>query len=85
VLAELGERGVNLTQLESRPLPGTPWQYRFYLDLEGHAASEPVAEALDALGALTTELRVLGTYPAAEQSAEQREEVGAETPAPPPE
>jgi chorismate mutase/prephenate dehydratase len=85
VLAELGERGVNLTKLESRPLPGTPWQYRFYLDLEGHAASEPVAEALEALGALTTELRVLGTYPAAEQSAEQREEVGAETPAPPPE
>jgi chorismate mutase/prephenate dehydratase len=66
VLSELGERGVNLSKLESRPQPGTPWQYRFYLDLEGHAASEPVAEALEAVRALTTELRLLGTYPRAE-------------------
>lgn len=66
VLAELGRRGINLTKLESRPLPGTPWQYRFYLDLEGHAASAPVAEALAALAGHTTELRVLGTYPAAD-------------------
>ena len=69
VLAELGERGVNLTKLESRPLPGTPWQYRFYLDLEGHASSEPIVEALAALRPLTTELRVLGTYPRAEAGA----------------
>lgn len=50
-------------------MPGTPWQYRFYLDLEGHAASEAISEALAALRPLTTELRVLGTYPRAEESA----------------
>jgi chorismate mutase/prephenate dehydratase len=57
---------VNLTKIESRPTPGSPWQYRFYLDLEGHAASEPVAAALEDIRPFTTELRVLGTYPRAE-------------------
>jgi chorismate mutase/prephenate dehydratase len=66
VLVDLARRGVNLTKLESRPLPGQPWQYRFYLDLEGHAASRPVAEALAAARQHTVELRVLGTYPRAE-------------------
>lgn len=65
-LARFGARGVNLTRIESRPVLGSPWQYRFYLDLEGHAASEPVRAALEELKAITTELRVLGTYPRAE-------------------
>ncbi|HEV8128759.1 MAG TPA: prephenate dehydratase [Candidatus Eisenbacteria bacterium] len=67
VLSRFGSRGVNLTRIESRPVLGSPWQYRFYLDLEGHAASEPVRAALDELGAITTEMRVLGTYPRAEE------------------
>jgi chorismate mutase/prephenate dehydratase len=62
VLAELGRRGVNLTKVESRPVPGSPWHYRFYLDLEGHAAGERVGGALAAIGAMA-EVRVLGTYP----------------------
>jgi chorismate mutase / prephenate dehydratase len=60
-------RGINVTKLESRPVPSTPWQYRFYLDLEGHAADDPIRTALDEARPLTTELRVLGTYPAAER------------------
>ncbi|HYJ34173.1 MAG TPA: prephenate dehydratase [Candidatus Binatia bacterium] len=66
VLARFGARGVNLTRIESRPVLGSPWQYRFYLDLEGHAASEPVRAALEELKPVTTEVRVLGTYPRAE-------------------
>jgi chorismate mutase/prephenate dehydratase len=65
VLGELGRRGINLTKLESRPAPGAAWRYRFYLDLQGHAASAPIAEALERLRPLTSELRVLGTYPEA--------------------
>lgn len=64
-LTELSRRNVNLTKLESRPVPAEPWQYRFYLDLEGHAASERVAAALEAVREHTRELRVLGTYPRA--------------------
>jgi chorismate mutase/prephenate dehydratase len=70
VLARLGAHGVNLTKLESRPVPGRPFEYRFYLDLEGHAASQSVAGVLDEIRALAGELRVLGTYPRALPPAE---------------
>jgi chorismate mutase/prephenate dehydratase len=66
VLGSLARRGINLTKLESRPMPGSPFKYRFYLDLEGHAASERVAAALEELRGETLEMRVLGTYPRAE-------------------
>ncbi|MFB1484137.1 prephenate dehydratase [Corallococcus sp. RDP092CA] len=66
VLQRLTQRGVNLSKLESRPIPGAPWKYRFYLDVEGHAASAAVTAALEDLRPLTSSLRVLGTYPRAE-------------------
>lgn len=65
VLVRLGRRGIPLTKIESRPLQTTAWRYRFYLDLDGHADSTEVVEALEAIRPLTTELRLLGTYPKA--------------------
>ncbi|HYN23357.1 MAG TPA: prephenate dehydratase [Thermoanaerobaculia bacterium] len=67
LLTAFANRGVNVAKLESRPVPSAPWKYRFYLDLEGHADDEPVRTVLEEARALTTELRVLGTYPAAER------------------
>jgi chorismate mutase / prephenate dehydratase len=66
VLGILSRRGVNLAKLESRPIPASPFQYQFYLDLEGKADRGPVRSALDEVRPHTAELRVLGTYPAAE-------------------
>ncbi len=66
VLTRLAQRGVNLSKLESRPIPHAPWEYRFYLDLEGHAASAPVVAALEDIRPFASSLRVLGTYPRAE-------------------
>jgi chorismate mutase/prephenate dehydratase len=66
MLQRLTLRGVNLSKLESRPIPGQPWQYRFYLDVEGHAASAPLMAALEDIRPLTSFLRVLGTYARAE-------------------
>jgi len=66
LLSVFRRRGVNMTKIESRPIPGSPFQYRFYLDLEGHAAVDPVRAALEEAREHTTELRVLGTYPSAE-------------------
>lgn len=63
-IAVLSEHGLNLTKLESRPRPNTPWEYRFYLDFEGDIDDPNVAEALEQLGAETSYLRVLGCYPA---------------------
>jgi len=65
VLRSFSRRGVNLTKIESRPIPATPWRYCFYLDIEGHAASVPVTEALQSIEAKAKELRILGTYPSA--------------------
>ena len=64
VLNEFARRGVNLSKLESRPVPGGPFQYRFYLDFDSHADSAPVVAALAAVEHLTSGVRVLGTYPA---------------------
>lgn len=66
ILLCLARRGLSLTKLESRPIPATPWQYRFYIDVLGHAASAAFAAALDEVRPLTTELHLLGTYRAAE-------------------
>jgi chorismate mutase/prephenate dehydratase len=63
VLGVFSRRGVSLAKLESRPIPQSPWQYRFYLDLHGNAERDPVRSALAEVRPLTAELRVLGTYP----------------------
>ncbi len=59
------ERGLNLTRLDSRPVPNQPWQYRFYVDFE---TTDPDAanEALRALESEVTEVKLFGSYPAAE-------------------
>src|SRR5439155_6941056 len=59
------DRGINLTRLDSRPVPNQPWQYRFYVDFE---ISDPQAasDALKALEEEATEFKLFGSYPAAE-------------------
>lgn len=57
--------GVNLTSLQLRPLAGKPWEYLFFLDLEGHHDEPRVAEALAAAAVVANSHRVLGSYPRA--------------------
>jgi prephenate dehydratase len=60
-LQRLAEAGVNLTKIESRPVPGSPWEYVFYVDVRFDNA----AKAEVALGALREHCRmvkVLGRY-----------------------
>ncbi len=60
----LAERGLNLTKLESRPRPGSPWEYQFYIDFEGNRDDAHVQEALGDLASRAFYLRVFGSYPA---------------------
>jgi prephenate dehydratase len=63
-LGEFSLRGINLLKIESRPLVGKPWEYLFYVDLEGSPRTKTVAHALHDVQRFSTFLRVLGSYPA---------------------
>ncbi len=56
------ERNVDLSRLESRPIPGRPWEYRFYADLRGAPLSVQ-SECVERLRGMAGEVRVLGQYP----------------------
>ena len=57
------EQGLNLTKIESRPKPDTPFEYIFYVDFEGNVDREKTQAALHDLETVTTFLTVLGSYP----------------------
>ncbi len=60
----IGRLGLDLVQLVSRPIPRTPWRYRFDAVLAGYPLDPVVSGALGELRARTRELRVFGSYPA---------------------
>ena len=61
-LQALAERRINMKKLESRPIPGKPWQYMFYVDVDLPEDPAVFPQALEALKGETQELRVLGVY-----------------------
>ncbi len=63
LLDPFASRGVNLTSLHLRPIKDKPWEYLFFLELEGHATDPRVAEALEAAGGAAHSHRVLGSFP----------------------
>ena len=54
--------GVNLSKIESRPIPGKPWEYFFFADFEGAMDEAELNKALDAAAHCARELRLLGRY-----------------------
>ena len=61
-LAPFAEAGLNLTKLESRPDRSTPWEYLFYLDVEGRAGEPAMRSALAALATQGAVITLLGEY-----------------------
>jgi prephenate dehydratase len=55
---------IDLLQLVSRPIPQSPWRYRFDAVLDGHPLDPIVRETLGDLRARTRRVRVFGSYPA---------------------
>jgi prephenate dehydratase len=61
-LAELADRGISLTRIESRPRRIGLGHYMFFADFEGDGADPRVAGAIDGLRARCQDVRVLGSY-----------------------
>jgi len=64
-LGEFASRGINMTKLESRPVRTTPWEYDFFVDLEGHRTDPRCLEAFEAVKKKATFIKILGSYPRA--------------------
>jgi prephenate dehydratase len=64
-LGTFAKRNLNLLKIESRPIPGTPWSYSFYLDLQASLKDSNTRAALDELAQFTDSVKVLGCYPQA--------------------
>lgn len=60
ILTVIADAGINLSKLQSRPIVGTPWSYRFYLVLD--AAGDTFEPVLKKIRPLTHSLTVLGQY-----------------------
>ncbi len=62
-LAVFADHSLNMSKLESRPARDRPWEYVFWVDLDADASAPAPREALADLAAVTSSLRVLGSYP----------------------
>jgi chorismate mutase/prephenate dehydratase len=62
-LQGFADEDINLCKLESRHLPDSPWEYLFYLDIQGNVEDPRLVSALKKLEQHTNFLRVLGCYP----------------------
>jgi prephenate dehydratase len=64
-ITPIADAGLDLVRLVSRPLPATPWSYRFDAVVAGHPLDPVVRGALDELAQLTRSHRIVGVYEAA--------------------
>ena len=53
---------LNMTKIESRPVEGRNWEYRFFVDFEGNLADPAVKNAIRGLREESRSLRILGNY-----------------------
>lgn len=62
ILSHFIFNGLNMTKIESRPLKGKNWEYRFFIDIEGNLREEAVLNALRGLKEETIDMKILGNY-----------------------
>ena len=62
LLSHIIYNGLNMTMIESRPIPESPWQYRFFVDFEGNLKDSAVKNALRGIRQDADYLRILGNY-----------------------
>lgn len=66
LLESFAKHDVNLTAIQSRPVKSKPWEYLFFVDMEGHLEEEHVKAALQEAATLAHSHKILGSYPRAQ-------------------
>lgn len=54
--------GLSMTKIESRPIPGRNWEYRFFVDFEGNLEDGAVKNALRGIRQEAGQVRIFGNY-----------------------
>lgn len=62
MLSHIIYNGLNMSRIESRPISGKTWEYRFFVDFEGNLKDSAVKNALRGIKAEANRMRVLGNY-----------------------
>lgn len=62
ILSNFIYNDVNMTHIESRPIPGRNWEYRFFIDFEGNLNDAPVRDALRGIRQQAINMKILGNY-----------------------
>ena len=62
MLSHIIYNGLNMTKIESRPIAGRTWEYRFFVDFEGNLKDSAVKNALRGIRHDAMDLRILGNY-----------------------
>ena len=61
VLTKIADGGINLSKLQSMPIPGSDWEYSFHADMEFEGVDQ-FQRVVDEIRPITAELKILGTY-----------------------
>ncbi|MBQ8327684.1 MAG: prephenate dehydratase [Lachnospiraceae bacterium] len=62
ILSHFIYNNLNMTKIESRPIEGRNWEYRFFIDFEGNLADGGVKNALRGLRDEARTMKILGNY-----------------------
>lgn len=62
ILSHFIYNNLNMTKIESRPIEGKNWEYRFFIDFEGNLGDAAVKNALRGLREESRNLKILGNY-----------------------
>jgi len=62
ILGHFKFNGLNMTKIESRPIPGRTWEYRFIIECEGNLNDAGVQNALTGIKAEAVKVKILGNF-----------------------
>ncbi|MCD8076145.1 MAG: prephenate dehydratase [Lachnospiraceae bacterium] len=62
ILSHFIYNNLNMTKIESRPIPGQNWEYRFFVDFDGNLTDSAVKNALRGIREEAINMKILGNY-----------------------